>query len=148
MAGEATIGLGGDIGTTVGIMADGTGGADAAGTVVAGTVVVGMAADGTAIIEQVIACGTGEQVARGCAGRFPPLGVAQGVVFGSDYDRRVADLRFFPPNHLPPNNVNHGDRRTDTIPGAVFLSRAYALSGRMPKQERAQVALATSPWPP
>jgi hypothetical protein len=32
-------------------MADGTGGADAAGTVVAGTVVAGMAADGTAIID-------------------------------------------------------------------------------------------------
>jgi serine/threonine protein kinase len=84
MAGEATIGLGGDIGTTAGIMADGTGGADAARTVVAG-----MAADGTAIIEHVIACGTGEQFARGCAGQFPPTGVAQGVVFGSDYDRRA-----------------------------------------------------------
>jgi len=46
LAGEATIGLGGDIGTTAGIMADGTGGADAAGTVVAG-----MAADGAAIID-------------------------------------------------------------------------------------------------
>ena len=48
MAGEATIGLGGGIDTTAGIMADGTGtgGADAAGTVVAG-----MAADGMAIID-------------------------------------------------------------------------------------------------
>ena len=46
LAGEATTGLGGGIGTTAGIMADGTGGADAAGTVVAG-----MAADGTAIID-------------------------------------------------------------------------------------------------
>jgi len=44
--GEGTTGLGGGIGTTAGIMADGTGGADAAGTVVAGT-----AADGMAIID-------------------------------------------------------------------------------------------------
>jgi hypothetical protein len=51
LAGEATIGLGGDIGTTAGTMADGTGGADAAGTVVTGTVVAGMATDGTAIID-------------------------------------------------------------------------------------------------
>ena len=44
--GEVTTGLGGDIGTTAGIMADGTGGADAAGTVVAG-----VEADGVAIID-------------------------------------------------------------------------------------------------
>jgi hypothetical protein len=46
LAGEATTGLGGGIGTTAGIMADGTPGADAAGTVVAG-----VAADGMAIID-------------------------------------------------------------------------------------------------
>ena len=46
LAGEATTGRGGGIGTTAGIMADGTGGADAAGTVVAG-----MAADGVAIVD-------------------------------------------------------------------------------------------------
>jgi hypothetical protein len=46
LAGEATTGLGGGIGTTGGIMADGTGGTDAAGTVV-----TGMAADGVAIID-------------------------------------------------------------------------------------------------
>jgi len=50
LAREATTGLGGGIGTTAGIMADGTGGAYAAGTVVAGMVLDGMAADGTAII--------------------------------------------------------------------------------------------------
>jgi len=49
LAREATTGLGGGIGTTAGIMADGTGGAYAAGTVVAGMVLDGMAADGTAI---------------------------------------------------------------------------------------------------
>src|SRR5215813_4675362 len=50
LAREATTGLCGGIGTTGGIMADGTGGAYAAGTVVAGMVLDGMAADGTAII--------------------------------------------------------------------------------------------------
>ena len=49
MAGEATIGLGGGIGTTVGIMAGGTGAGGAADT--DGTAVDGMAADGTAIID-------------------------------------------------------------------------------------------------
>ena len=46
LAGEGTTGLGGGISTTAGIMAHGTGGADAAGMVVAGT-----AADGVAIID-------------------------------------------------------------------------------------------------
>ena len=46
LAGEGTTSLGGGIGTTAGIMVDGTGGADAAGTVVAG-----MAADGVAIVD-------------------------------------------------------------------------------------------------
>ena len=50
LAREATTGLCGGIGTTGGIMADGTGGAYAAGTVAAGMVLDGMAADGTAII--------------------------------------------------------------------------------------------------
>ena len=45
LAGEGTTGLGGGIVTTVGIMADGMGGA------APGTVVAGMAADGTAIID-------------------------------------------------------------------------------------------------
>ena len=49
MAGEATIGLGGGIGTTVGIMAGGTGAGGAADA--AGMVADGMAADGTAIID-------------------------------------------------------------------------------------------------
>src|SRR5206468_4051569 len=44
MAGEATIGLGGGIGTTAGIMAGGTGTGGVADT-------AGMAADGTAIID-------------------------------------------------------------------------------------------------
>jgi hypothetical protein len=44
MAGEATIDLGGGIGTTAGIMAGGTGAGGAADT-------DGMAADGTAIID-------------------------------------------------------------------------------------------------
>jgi len=49
-AGEATIGLGGDIVTTADIMADGMGGA-ADGTGTGGAVdTAGMAADGTAII--------------------------------------------------------------------------------------------------
>ena len=44
MAGEATIGLGGGIGTTAGIMAGGKGRGGAADT-------AGMAADGTAVID-------------------------------------------------------------------------------------------------
>ena len=49
MAGEATIGLGGGLGTTAGIMVGGTGAGGAAET--AGTAAVGAAADGTAIID-------------------------------------------------------------------------------------------------
>ena len=49
MAGGATIGLGGGLGTMEGIMAGGTGAGGAADT--DGTAVDGMAADGTAIID-------------------------------------------------------------------------------------------------
>jgi hypothetical protein len=54
MAGEATIGLGGGIGTTAGIMAGGTGMGGAADT--AGMVADGMAVDGTVIIDSESRC--------------------------------------------------------------------------------------------
>ena len=61
MAGEATIDLGGGIGTTAGIMAGGTegGAADTAGAVVDGTVV-----DGTAIIDSASRSGWALATAR------------------------------------------------------------------------------------
>jgi hypothetical protein len=70
MAGEATIGLGGGIGTmagiTAGIMAGGTEGGAVAGAVVAGAAVDGTVVDGTAIIDSESRSGCCLATARRC----------------------------------------------------------------------------------